>query len=330
VNSHKPLNLFYEEPDPDRWFSHDKYVRRIVRRLVRGRSRPGGHAMIAINLMKGLDKLGVPYLLNDHQYIRSHPDEIACIIGKPQVLFENKWKNPILFGAAVFSHPIEHPDLFKTYPNIQKILVPGEWAGQMFAEFYGDKVAVWPAGIDTDHWKPYAGEKTIDFLVYDKIMWDYEQKKQDLLTPIIEILKKKKLTFEYIRYGQYKPDDLLQATERCRSALFLCEHETQGFAYQQLLAAGLPVLAWDKGGYWIDPSYYPHKVTYQPVSSTSYWDNRCGLKFKGLEEFEQQLDAFLVVRNNFKPRDYILENLTLENCAAKYLQIYADAERNLH
>src|SRR3569623_3170072 len=105
----KPINLFYQEPDPDRWFKYDRYPRRIVRELVRGKQRPGGVAMVAINLIKGLDKLGVPYRLNDFIYIQKHRDELACIIGKPQALFDREWENPILFGAGVYSHPIECP-----------------------------------------------------------------------------------------------------------------------------------------------------------------------------------------------------------------------------
>ena len=34
--------------------------------------------------------------------------------------------------------------------------------------------------------------------------------------------------------------------------VFLCEHENQDIAYQQALACGVPILAWDRGGYWQD------------------------------------------------------------------------------
>ena len=150
----KPLNLFYEEPDPDRWFVYDRYPRRFIRRLVRGKERPGGVMMIAINLIRGLDEIGVPYRFNDYSYIRKHPEEIACIIGKPQVLFDKKWQNPVIFGAGIYSHPIECPNLFELYPNVKRFLVPGEWMHKMCEPYYGDKVLAWPVGIDTDQWKP--------------------------------------------------------------------------------------------------------------------------------------------------------------------------------
>ena len=43
--------------------------------------------------------------------------------------------------------------------------------------------------------------------------------------------------------------------------IFLCEHETQGIAYQQALSRNVPILAWDRGGDWQDPTYYPERVS---------------------------------------------------------------------
>ena len=54
------LNLFYEEPDGDRWLPFDRYPRRIVRRIVRGRTRPGGQKRVFLNLCAGLDRLRLP------------------------------------------------------------------------------------------------------------------------------------------------------------------------------------------------------------------------------------------------------------------------------
>ena len=119
-----PLNIFYEEPDPDRWLPYDRYPRRVIRRIIRGKSRPGGPAIIAKNLMEGLKKLNIPYRFNDYKYLKSHPHELACVIGKPHIIFEKRiTKNPVLFGAAVFSHPIDCIDLFNQYPNIKLMLV---------------------------------------------------------------------------------------------------------------------------------------------------------------------------------------------------------------
>jgi hypothetical protein len=105
--------------------------------------------------------------------------------------------------------------------------------------------------------------------------------------------------------------------------IFLCEHETQGIAYQQALSSDVPIFAWDRGGPWQDPSYYPHKVVFGPVTSVPYWDERCGMKFADVHAFRDKWEEFWdgIKSGRFAPRNYILENLTLEKCARRYIDI---------
>ena len=126
------LNLFYEEPDPDRFLPFDRYPRRVLRRLVRGPERPGGQQRVFLNLCAGLRRLGEPYRVNDYRYAQRHPDEPVGIVGKPFVLDKLAWKNPIVFGASIFSHPVDDPGLMTRLP-VRRMLVPGEWVRQMCA-----------------------------------------------------------------------------------------------------------------------------------------------------------------------------------------------------
>ena len=316
------LNLFYQEPDPDRWVPFDRYPRRVVRRLVRGEPRPGGQKMVFLNLMKGLDRIGVPYRVNDFRHARQHPGELACIVGKPQVLFDRDWRNPVLFGASIFSHPLASPDLLDRYP-VRRVLVPGEWMRQMCEPFYGDRVTAWPVGIDTEKWAPTGAPKDTDFLVYDKVRWDHDAYEDSLIEPVRDELARRGLTSIELRYGSYEPSDLEAALRRCRGVVFLCEHETQGIAYQQMLSSGVPVLAWDRGGYWQDPEFFPERVQFGPVSSVPYWNERCGVRFEDAAAFPNALSVFLdtLAGGQLAPRDYILENLTLESSAREYAEI---------
>jgi glycosyltransferase involved in cell wall biosynthesis len=196
----------------------------------------------------------------------------------------------------------------------------------MCLPYYGDQVEYWPVGIETEKWSPAikGDEPKIDFLIYDKIRWDHELYKERLINPIIQQLASQNLSYALIRYGHYQPADLKDQLSRAKAVIFLCEHETQGIAYQQILATGTPILAWNRGGFWQDPHYYPHNVKYEPVSSVPYWDERCGLKFKNKKDFPARLEDFLfrLDQNDFDPRAYILENLTLEISAKKYVDIY--------
>lgn len=327
------LNLFYEEPDPDRWFILDRFPRKWIRRMWRGKPKPGGQMMVALELMRGLDKLQIPYRFNDYTYAKKHPNELIGVIGKPHLIFEEKFKNPILFGASIFSHASDAPDLLKKYHNIKEVLVPGEWMRKMFEPFYGSHVKSWPVGIDTDKWNPSIKKKAIfDFLIYNKIRWNKDEFLEKLVSPIENYLSALNLTFTSIVYGQYSHQELLDKVSKSRAVIFLCEHETQGLAYQQILATNTPILAWDQQKFWLDPYYYPHKVKFGPVSSVPYWDDRCGIKFKNIDEFDDKLMEFLTLLNNkqFHPADFINESLTLEKCAMAYYKIYTNLAKTLN
>jgi hypothetical protein len=320
------LSLFYEEPDGDRWLPLDRYPRRMIRRLVRGKPRPGGQMRVFLNLCAGLDRLGIRYRVNDYQHAKANPNEIACIVGKPCVLDKIAWKNPILFGAAVYAHPLDDPQLFERLP-VQKVLVPGPWMRDMCRPYWGERVEAWPVGIDTDLWRPRAPEeKLIDVLLYDKVRWQHDRYQASLIDPIRTVLAKHGRSFRQLRYGFYREEEFHAELRACRTMIFLCEHETQGIAYQQALSCGVPILAWDRGGYWQDPSYYPHKVKFEPVTSVPYWDERCGKRFWDAADFAAKWEDFWddAEAGHFKPRDFILENLTLERCARQYVELAND------
>jgi glycosyltransferase involved in cell wall biosynthesis len=323
----QPLNLFYQEPEPDRWIPYDRYPRRALRELLYTagirRRRPSGQRMVYQNLKKGLDQAGIPYRDNDFRYIGQHPDELMCIIGKSHLLFEYEWPNPIVFGASIFDHPVVCPNFWERYPNVKKMLVPGPWMYNMFSEHYPEeKLAVWPVGIDVDEWKPTRSQddKPERILLYDKILWKKERRRTSVFNPVRQFLERKNLETEVLRYGDYFPYDLKVALRRCKAVIYFCEHETQGIAYQQMLASGVPLLAWDRQGYWEDPNFFPDRVRYGPVSSVPYWDKRCGMKFEATDDFAGRFDDFWerVRADDFSPRDYILENLTLEECSQRY------------
>ena len=166
-------------------------------------------------------------------------------------------------------------------------------------------------------------------LIYDKVRWERERYATKLIQPIRLELERRGLSFSEMRYGFYKEEEFELQLHFCKAMIFLCEHETQGFAYQQALSCGVPILAWDRGGFWQDPEYYPKKVKFGPVSSVPYWDKRCGLKFTCASEFGEQFEIFwrTVQSGAFKPREYILQHLTLEKCAQAYLQVCEECQK---
>jgi len=329
--------LYYShEPEPDRWVRGDRYVRPIIRRIVRGRPRPGGLDKVFINLCLGLNKLGAKYEVN-LPFKHLGDDDWVGVLGRGRHrLLGYDRRNPIVAGVGLMTHPSEWPNLCIEYPVV-KYLQHSTWANAIFEPYYGTRCAIWPVGIDTEAWRPSSSDlKDIDVLIYDKVMWNHDAAEISLVQPIRMELRRRHLSFAEIRYGFYNGDEFRSLLRRCRAMIFLCEHETQGLAYQECLSTGVPILAWDQG-WWLDPNRFKWGQAETPATSVPYFDQRCGLRFRNVVEFSEKLSEFwdLLSSGTLHPREYILENLTLEKCAQHYLDIlkesstkFFDGDRN--
>jgi glycosyltransferase involved in cell wall biosynthesis len=317
--------LYFIQTPSDRWFKGDHKWRAPIRRLIRGPDPVGGVKGVFVNLCLGLDKLGHPYEIN-LPFAELRPDDRVGVIGwGVNCLDGYRQPNPILAGVAVAAHPAEFPDLFERFP-VARYVVHCGWVKAMYERYYGPRVAQWAVGIDTKRWRPAPAEaKAVDFLVYDKVRWDHDRVHAAMVEPILATLRSRGLSFECIRYGRHRPEDYAAALARARAMLFLCEHESQGLAYQEALSSGVPVLAWDPE-LWLDPWRFRYGETVVPATSVPFFDGRCGRRFSGHPDFGSRLDEFLsaLKLGKLAPRDYVTEHLSLEKCAREYLYLLAE------
>ena len=103
--------------------------------------------------------------------------------------------------------------------------------------------------------------------------------------------------------------------------IFVCEHETQGLAYQEALASNVPVLAWDNG-YWLDPLWKQVSNAMIPASSVPFFSAECGDRFADLTQLDEALDRFRNRMSSYQPRKYVLGNLSLQQSGSIYSRAY--------
>ncbi|MGI4019963.1 MAG: hypothetical protein ACRYFA_00510 [Janthinobacterium lividum] len=317
------INVYFlNSPQQNRWLPGDKYIIPILRKLIRGR-KIGSIEKVFLSLCKGFDLLNVDYTINK-PFHQIKADEPVIILGNGTYALQNYHQpNLIIAGIGLMTHPAEWPDLFKKYP-VAAYLQHSKWVNDIYIPYYGaDKCALWPAGINTEKWQPVKTIKKYDILIYSKIMWDKPLTHENLTTAVLEKLEKSGLSYRIITYGKYTESQYHQLLLQSRAMLFLCEHESQGFACCEALAMNVPVLAWDQG-LWLDPnrfSWGEHKPV--PATSVPFFDSRCGEKFTDLNSFHHVFDDFYakVLKAEFSPRSYILENLTLKKSAQRMLEL---------
>jgi hypothetical protein len=324
MKNRQTVLLFYREHESDKYIKYDRYLKRIVRPVyerLHHRQKKTGFRVSFELMRRALEKSGWTVRTNDYALARRHPDYPVGLVGFPALLEGWDLPNPAILGPSLFDHPLLAPDLMKD-PRFRVHLVLAQWTYEMFFPVYGSACARWYAGIDADEWPDTAmWPKDIDFLIYDKIRWNHDELARELLEPIRQALIKRGLRATVIRYKCHDHASYRRLLGRSRAMVFLCEHETQGIAYQEALASNVPIIAWDNG-FWLDPLWKKVSAERIAASSVPFFSEECGETFRDLSEFDGALSRFLDRLPAYRPRHYAMKNLSMEESARQYVAQY--------
>lgn len=259
--------------------------------------QPRGPGKVRDNLLKGLESLDVKVY---HNQERNHT---GWLHGIPSASFPKHW----LLGPNLFTLPNDAPP--EVWNVRRNIVVNCDWVKDVYAALFRNwnivvNMSVWAVGIDTEKFKPQKGQRK-KCLVYHK------RGSENNLKLILETLTSLKIDYIVLKYGEYSEEELMSACGESLFAILNTATESQGIAYQEILSMGIPCYVIDKE-VWDD-----RPEVSCPASSAPYFDNRCGIKHNNLSRLSEFLDRL----STFKPRDYILDNLTLEKCASEYIRL---------
>ena len=324
IADRKLILLFYREHERDKYFKYDRYLKRIVRpfyNLTHHSRKLTGFAVSFDLMMRALVKAGWTVRVNDRGLARKNPEYPVGLVGYPCLIDGWNLPNPAILGPSLYDHPLLAPRLMEDL-RFRKYLLLAPWMYDMFHSVYGDACARWFAGIDTDEWiDTNHCEKDIDFLIYDKIRWNRDELTATLLRPIQGFLHRAGLRSYTVRYHSHDHVTYRRLLQRSRAMIFLCEHETQGLAYQEALASNVPILAWDNG-FWLDPTWKRFSIDKIPASSVPFFSADCGDTFRDITQFESAFSSFASRLSSFKPRKFVIESLSMKESAAIYAAHY--------
>lgn len=297
-----------------------RILRYTKRSLCRQQVRTGFYTAF-LALENSLRLIGCDVRVNDFAAAEKRPFYPIGVGGYPSVLEKTAHlKNPAIFGPGDWGLP-NHSDAVAQNPRYKKLIQPSEWFCDVYRPTCGDKMVAWYAGIDTQNWPDYSREtKTTDYIVYDKIRWYREERVPTILNRILKHLDAAGKTYTVLRYGHHHHSEFMAALKTSRALIFVCEHETQGLAYQEALSTNVPVLAWDELEI-VDPVLKPFVTKEMNISSVPYFSPDCGMTFK-IAEFESVEPQFWKKLGSYHPRRYVEQNLSLKQSAENYLAMY--------
>jgi hypothetical protein len=175
-------------------------------------------------------------------------------------------------------------------------------------------IKLFPFPVDVDKFAPKLSSTKDKVYVYIK------RRKPEELQTIRDLLKVRNIEYHVYDYcARYDENHYLDFLQNAKFGIILDAHESQGFAIQEALSCNVPLLVWNvrflnqEVG-----SNYPQLF----ATSIGYWDERCGEYFYDATELEKTFDTFLSKLDSYKPREYIVDNLSLEPCSKRFKQIF--------
>lgn len=299
----------------------------------------GGHQGVTRSLIEGLEKIGY----EDFNYGPADEDEIAehvhVLFGVNTLQYAIELKKrkrikTLSAGPNIVVFPFEHNALLAD-PNIDKHFVPSEWVRRLYTEMepaLEGKIFSWPSGVDTEYFRPDLNavrDNTV--IVYHKFESDQfryrvccELRKHGFI-PVVFKYGGRPLAFyesngAKLEAKRYEFEDYKQALKKARFSVVISDQESQGIALAEMWSMDVPTICFD-------PHYYMWEWEGRlierdgDVSSCPYLSEKTGMRFSNFEELSRILDILSVDNKPFSPREWVLDHMSDEACARKFLQL---------
>jgi hypothetical protein len=258
------------------------------------------------NLLVGnIDEADCVYSPTEYIDVSLYPDK-KFIFGPHFSVFPNEASRKLINDRSVY-------------------IQPSDWARDVWVNDYNFKnvpVLSYAFGVDTDLFKPSENGFKDGVIVYHK------QRTQEELNLVTKFLDSKGIKYEIYSYGSYYEGHYIESLKRAKYCVWIGRHESQGFALEECLSSGVPVLVWDVSKMSQEcgcPQEYHNVKTV--CTACPYWDERCGEKFTHEKDFEPTFQTFIEKLDDAKsynPRAFILENLTIKKQTEEFLKIFKD------
>ena len=276
-----------------------------------------GPHKVFMNLVKGLDLLGYPYVVN-RDLRATRRLWINYDVGALRYLRRTDARAVV--GPNLFSIPADIPPALDLSGCLY--VHPGSWVVDVWKGLgYEGPLATWASGIDTEEFRPRGAARRHArprALVY------YKRRTKSDLDVVLRALQARGVPFSVMVYGCYTQSEFLEGLDEADFVVWIGCAETQGIALQEALACDVPVLVCDATSLLQEvgsPSIARAGDGFR-VTSAPYFDQRCGDLVDSVTDFALSLDQFMEKLGGYEPREYVLENLGLEKQARAFVDLW--------
>ena len=295
---------------PLRLFSPKGFVRKVVE-TVTGTERYATHRSLLKYTLNGLRKINHRPICDP--VLRSSCSDRLIVMGFNQNLpwaIHARRSGRVRFLAM--GPPMANAnraELLRFVPVqawIDTILNPSEYYRLRCCEEAPELAhlfTTWSCGVDVDYWSPAASCGVRNrVLVYQKNAPD------EIYRRVLDVLSRLPFELDILPYGSYTATDYKRALQGAFCAVFLSKWESQGVALAEAWACDVPTFVWRSDATSTRPYSAPllteatGRIFHEP-SELSHYVSQCSSQ------------------SDFRPREWVINNLTEELQARRLLQI---------
>ena len=206
--------------------------------------------------------------------------------------------------------------------NINKNAIyiqPSDWARDTWINMNAEQylpIKTFSFSVEVDKFQPIENSKKNEIFIM------FKQRDPKELEYIISFLSKISVNYKLFNYQtKYNENEYKSCLQNAKYGIWIGRHESQGFALEEALSCNIPLLVWDVN---FMSQEYGYNYPDIPATVIPYWDNRCGEYFKEKENFEETYYKLINKLDTYKPREYILENLSPEKCGDNFIKLIND------
>jgi hypothetical protein len=243
--------------------------------------------------------------------------QFDCVYSPSTPINVNNFPNiKFMFGPHFSVFP-EKTQIDMITGNNTIYILPSDWSREYWENIpicKNIKIATLPFGVDTGKFNEIVSfEKRTCVFLY------YKRRRPEELTFILNFLEKLGINVRVFNYNsQYKEEDYINYLHNSKFGIWLGAHESQGFALEEALSCNVPLFVWNVTSL---NQEYGSNFSNLPATTIPYWDNRCGESFTTISEIPEKFQTFMDNLSSYKPREYIVENLSIDVCENKLIKL---------
>lgn len=314
----KPLLTVLTDPMPIGQAFLSQYFKRIARRVkyfFQRRSYSShplfrGHFAVTRSLVMGLQKIGANFNYGPLT-VRQLADTVVVLAGVDTLrqaiqLKRNGYIRRLYAGPNIVVFSSDHDSILAS-PEIDAVITPSQYVDALYIEDNAclrEKIFAWPAGVDTEYWKPTSQLDRDRILIFEK------QNKGPVgpVEPYADYLRGIGWQVEIIRYGSFRHPAYRESLQRACLMLGFVTDESQGIAWAEAWSCDVPTLIWRNTSNVYGGRHYK-------CSTAPYLCSENGLFFDDLAHFKEQFGYWATHRQQFQPRQWTLATMSDEVCA---------------